>query len=53
MNEITINGVTYIPRDEATTMKANTEGLRYCIIRTYSAGVHAVRNSIKWCRKAR
>lgn len=41
MNEITINGIPYIPRDEATTMKANTEGLKYCIIRTYSAGVHA------------
>ena len=41
MNEITINGVTYIPKDEAITMKANTEGLQYCVIRTYSAGVHA------------
>ena len=39
MNEITINGVTYIPKDEA--MKVNTENLKYCIIRTYSAGVHA------------
>lgn len=41
MNEITINGVTYIPKDEAITTKVNTEGLKYCIIRTYSAGVHA------------
>ena len=41
MNEITINGITYIPKDEATTMKVSTDDLRYCIIRTYSAGIHA------------
>lgn len=41
MNEITINGITYIPKDKAITTKTNTEGLQYCIIRTYSAGVHA------------
>lgn len=41
MNEININGITYIPKDEASTLKTNTEGLAFCIIRTYSAGVHA------------
>ena len=38
--EIVIDGVKYIPETEAR-MAQNTEGLPYCIIRTYSAGVHA------------
>lgn len=38
--EIVIDGVKYIPETEAH-MAQNTEGLPYCIIRTYSAGVHA------------
>ena len=37
MNEITINGTIYVPKAEM----AETGGMRYCIIRTYSAGVHA------------
>lgn len=37
MNEITINGTIYVPKAEM----AETDGMRYCIIRTYSAGVHA------------
>jgi hypothetical protein len=43
MNEITFNGVVYIPKAEAEAraMAIDTNGLRYCIIRTYSAGVHA------------
>ena len=42
MNEITINGVIYAPKDELIShMAINTDDLKYCIIRTYSAGVHA------------
>lgn len=41
MKEITIDGVVYIPKEEAPTIKSNTEGMIYCVIRTYSAGVHA------------
>ena len=42
MEKMTINGRVYIPEDEAKemTMATNTDGLEYCIIRTYSAGVH-------------
>lgn len=39
-NEITINGTVYVPKDEKI-MAEETDGMRYCIIRTYSAGVHA------------
>ena len=35
-NEITVNGVTYYAKNPA-----NYEGLEYCIVRTYSAGVFA------------
>lgn len=40
VTEITINGIVYVPKDQATTM-AQTDGMSYVIIRTYSAGVHA------------
>lgn len=41
MNEITINGTVYVPKDEMLTpIAVNTAGLTYCVIRTYSAGVH-------------
>lgn len=39
MEKITINGKTYVP--EEATQAVNTEGMRYVIVRTYSAGVHA------------
>jgi len=38
---ITINGVDYIPASEVGAMAEKTDGMVYCIIRTYSAGVHA------------
>lgn len=41
MRKITIDGVGYVPADTVKAMAENTDGLRYCIIRTYSAGVHA------------
>lgn len=41
MNEITINDVVYVPKNELIShMAADTDGLKYCVIRTYSAGVH-------------
>ncbi len=35
--EVTINGVVYVPKQGM----AEKEGLQYCIVRTYSAGVFA------------
>lgn len=35
MNEITLNGIVYVPKEQ------KTEGLEYKIVRTYSAGVFA------------
>lgn len=40
-NKVIINGATYIPETDAVANAKNTDGLEYCIIRTYSAGVHA------------
>lgn len=39
MSEITINGTVYVPKDEI--MAEKIDSMKYCIIRTYSAGVHA------------
>ena len=43
MKEITVDGIVYIPKSEAITSApaVNTDGLKYVICRTYSAGVHA------------
>ena len=42
MNEITLNGIVYVPKAEAEEAKAKQlDGMEYCIIRNYSAGVHA------------
>lgn len=41
MEEITINGVAYVPKDSVKAIAEETAGMRYCVIRTYSAGVHA------------
>jgi len=40
MEKITINGKTYVPEEMAQAQAVNTEGMRYVIVRTYSAGVH-------------
>jgi len=40
INEITINGKTYIEKGSDAPVK-NKDGLEYCIVRTYSAGVFA------------
>ena len=42
MNEITLNGIVYVPKAEAEEAKAKQlDGMDYVIVRTYSAGVHA------------
>lgn len=43
-NEITINGVVYVPKDSANADMQHVfdeQGLEYCMVRTYSAGVFA------------
>jgi len=39
--EITINGTIYVPKDSVKEQAVNIDGLKYCIVRTYSAGVFA------------
>lgn len=41
MEKITLNGVDYVPADSVKAMAETVNGMRFCIIRTYSAGVHA------------
>lgn len=42
VNEITINGVTYVPKgSEGESLAKNTDGLDYVIIRAKEAGVFA------------
>lgn len=42
MEEITLNGIVYVPKSEIKEVKAKEmDGLKFCIIRTYSAGVFA------------
>ena len=40
MEEIIINGVKYVPETSSKNV-VNTDGLEYCMVRTYSAGVFA------------
>ena len=40
-NEITINGTVYVPKDSVQQMAQKWEGMEYCMVRTYSAGVFA------------
>lgn len=41
MKKITLNGVDYVPADSIKDIAEPVDGMRFCIIRTYSAGVHA------------
>ena len=41
MKEITIDGVIYIPKSEYKEKATMKKGMRYVIVRTYSAGVFA------------
>jgi len=38
LDKIEINGVTYVPEN---TVAPELDGMKYCIVRTYSAGVFA------------
>ena len=41
INEIEINGVTYIPKGSVSFPAPYLDGMEYCMVRTYSAGVFA------------
>jgi hypothetical protein len=42
IKEIEVNGVKYVPKDSLQEQKAESlDGMPYCIVRTYSAGVFA------------
>lgn len=40
-SEIEVNGVKYVPKDSASGTVVSNDGMRYVIVRTYSAGVFA------------
>lgn len=35
-----IDDVEYVRKDEVSQLASETDGMKYCVIRTYSAGVH-------------
>lgn len=41
INEITINGKVYVEKSTITKEQPTLDGMPYCIVRTYSAGVFA------------
>jgi len=42
INEMDINGTIYVPKDSISSQPAqNLNGMKYCMVRTYSAGVFA------------
>lgn len=41
METITINGVEYVRKSDVPDMAPEVDGMEYCIVRTYSAGVFA------------
>ena len=41
VSSIVIDGKTYVPEDSITSMAKELKGMKYCIVRTYSAGVFA------------
>lgn len=41
INELEINGVVYIPKTEGNKEAEKLDGMPYCLVRTYSAGVFA------------
>lgn len=41
LKEITINGKEYVLKGTASVLAEKLEGMEYCIVRTYSAGVFA------------
>jgi len=40
VDEIVIDGTTYVPRDSVSKLAETRDGLPYVMVRTYSAGVH-------------
>ena len=40
IDEIVVKGVTYVPKDQQQ-LAPEVDGMKYVIVRTYSAGVHA------------
>jgi len=38
---LTINGIEYVPKSEMDTIAESIDGMKYVIVRTYSAGVFA------------
>lgn len=41
MAKIIVDGITYIPETEAKKEGVSLKGMKYCVVRTYSAGVFA------------
>ena len=41
IEEMLIDGVTYVPKGSEKTSKVSVDGLEYCIVRSYGAGVFA------------
>lgn len=41
INEIEINGITYVKKDESQQMAPQRAGMDYCMVRTEAAGVFA------------
>jgi hypothetical protein len=41
MDEVTIGGVVYVPRGSESAPAESLDGMKYVIVRTYSAGVFA------------
>lgn len=39
--ELVINGITYVPKGTENVPAPKLDGLEYCMVRTYSAGVFA------------
>ncbi len=40
IEKIKINDVEYVRADTIQNMATETDGMKYCVVRTYSAGVH-------------
>jgi hypothetical protein len=40
VDELVIDGTTYVPKESVTTMAEKRDGMQFVCIRTYSAGVH-------------
>ena len=40
VDKLEIDGVTYVPESSIKNLAPDTDGMKYCVVRTYSAGVH-------------